>query len=50
MQLRVIAEGVETEQQQDFLRAEGCDEGQGYLYSRPVSGAEFLSTWGQRYS
>ena len=45
MQLRVIAEGVETEQQQAFLRAEGCDEGQGYLYSRPVSATDFLSTW-----
>jgi len=45
MQLTVIAEGVETEQQRDFLRAEGCDEGQGYLYSRPVSGADFLSAW-----
>jgi len=50
MQLKVIAEGVETEQQQDFLRAEGCDEAQGYWYSRPVSGAEFLLTWGHRYS
>ena len=45
MQLRVIAEGVETEQQQDFLRAEGCDEGQGYLYGRPVSGEDFLMAW-----
>jgi EAL domain-containing protein (putative c-di-GMP-specific phosphodiesterase class I) len=45
MQLGVIAEGVETKQQQDFLRAEGCGEGQGYLYSRPVSAAHFLSAW-----
>ncbi|MCR4303548.1 MAG: EAL domain-containing protein [Gallionella sp.] len=45
MQLTVIAEGVETEQQRDFLHAEGCDEGQGYYYSRPVSGADFLSAW-----
>ncbi|OFZ69138.1 MAG: hypothetical protein A2V79_12150 [Betaproteobacteria bacterium RBG_16_56_24] len=45
MQLTVIAEGVETEQQQDFLRNEGCDEGQGYLYSRPVSGEDFLMAW-----
>jgi EAL domain-containing protein (putative c-di-GMP-specific phosphodiesterase class I) len=48
MQLTVIAEGVETEQQATFLRAEGCDEGQGYLYSRPVSGADFLSAWHRR--
>ncbi len=34
--LSVIAEGVETEQQHDFLRRAGCEEGQGYLYSRPI--------------
>jgi diguanylate cyclase (GGDEF)-like protein/PAS domain S-box-containing protein len=37
LNLRVIAEGVETEQQRDFLRANDCDEMQGYLFSRPVS-------------
>jgi diguanylate cyclase (GGDEF)-like protein len=34
--LRVIAEGVETEQQLDELRALGCDGAQGFLFSRPV--------------
>ena len=34
--LQIIAEGVETEQQHTFLQEHGCDEGQGYLYSRPV--------------
>lgn len=33
--LEVIAEGVETEQQADFLRARRCDQVQGYLYGRP---------------
>jgi EAL domain-containing protein (putative c-di-GMP-specific phosphodiesterase class I) len=36
LNLRVIAEGVETEAQRDFLRANDCDEMQGYLFSRPV--------------
>jgi EAL domain-containing protein (putative c-di-GMP-specific phosphodiesterase class I) len=36
LNLRVIAEGVETEQQKSFLRAHDCDEMQGYLFSKPV--------------
>jgi EAL domain-containing protein (putative c-di-GMP-specific phosphodiesterase class I) len=42
MQLKVIAEGVETDAQLDFLRNYGCDEVQGYLYSRPVVASEFF--------
>ncbi|WP_434513859.1 EAL domain-containing protein [Dechloromonas sp. ARDL1] len=37
--LKVIAEGVETEDQLDLLRANGCDEVQGYLLSRPLNAA-----------
>ena len=34
---RVIAEGIETREQLDFLQAEGCGEGQGFYFSRPVT-------------
>lgn len=43
LNLKVIAEGVETEQHEVFLLAEGCDEVQGYRYSRPIP-AEKLET------
>ena len=38
---RVIAEGVETQEQLAFLRARHCDEGQGFHFSRPVSADDF---------
>jgi EAL domain-containing protein (putative c-di-GMP-specific phosphodiesterase class I) len=38
--LSVVAEGVETEEELDWLRAHGCDVGQGYRIARPLMAAE----------
>jgi EAL domain-containing protein (putative c-di-GMP-specific phosphodiesterase class I) len=46
LELRLIAEGVEREEQREFLAAAGCEEMQGYLYSRPLSGADLLARYG----
>ena len=42
LRMRVIAEGIETEGQRQFLERERCDEGQGFFFSRPVPADEFL--------
>ncbi len=41
MGLKVVAEGVETELQYEFLKKRGCEEAQGYLFSKPVPVEEF---------
>ncbi|HRP98144.1 MAG TPA: EAL domain-containing protein [Rhodocyclaceae bacterium] len=45
MKLEVIAEGVESEAQLDFLRRGGCDQVQGYLFSPPLPAAAFELLW-----
>ena len=47
MHLSTIAEGVETQQQLEFLQREGCEQIQGYLFGKPVCAAEFLELWSQ---
>lgn len=39
--LKVIAEGVETSEHENFLKEEGCDESQGFKYTRPIPAEEF---------
>jgi EAL domain-containing protein (putative c-di-GMP-specific phosphodiesterase class I) len=43
LSLTVVAEGVETSQQLDFLRAQECDQIQGFLLGRPVPADEMLA-------
>jgi diguanylate cyclase (GGDEF)-like protein/PAS domain S-box-containing protein len=40
---KVVAEGIETQEQLDLLKAAGCDFGQGYLFSKPIPANEFDS-------
>lgn len=41
VRLQVVAEGVETQEQSEFLSGRGCALRQGYLHSRPVARGEF---------
>ncbi|WP_028239718.1 putative bifunctional diguanylate cyclase/phosphodiesterase [Stutzerimonas azotifigens] len=41
--MQVIAEGVETAEQESYLIAQGCHEGQGYYYSRPLPARELIA-------
>ncbi len=41
LRLRVVAEGVETRQELEFLQAHRCDEAQGYYFARPMPPEQF---------
>ncbi|TXI99145.1 MAG: EAL domain-containing protein [Aquabacterium sp.] len=47
LDLTVIAEGVETPEQAQWLAAHNCDEAQGYLYARPMPVDQFETWLGQ---
>lgn len=47
--LTVVAEGVETVEQRDFLRDHGCDWAQGYFYAAPLEESAFLR-WAKQYN
>ncbi|HSV50744.1 MAG TPA: EAL domain-containing protein, partial [Burkholderiaceae bacterium] len=46
LSLTVIAEGVETAEQEAFLRSRACDEMQGYHFSKPITADEFATLLG----
>jgi diguanylate cyclase (GGDEF)-like protein len=48
LNMRVIAEGVETREQMEFLTARGCDEMQGYYFSRPINAEGFTALMRER--
>ncbi|MBT1073558.1 putative bifunctional diguanylate cyclase/phosphodiesterase [Pelotalea chapellei] len=45
LNLQTIAEGIETESEAKFLRQEGCQQAQGYLFSRPLPPDQVLARW-----
>ncbi|GAB4116651.1 MAG: hypothetical protein Fur0014_18540 [Rubrivivax sp.] len=48
LKLRVVAEGVETPAQRQFLLEQGCHEIQGWLVSRPLEARTFEAWWRRR--
>lgn len=48
LRIQVLAEGVETERQRDFLHERGCQLGQGYLFSKPLTPDELWQRFAKR--
>jgi diguanylate cyclase (GGDEF)-like protein/PAS domain S-box-containing protein len=46
LKLRVVAEGVETEKELEFLKAHECDEAQGYFFGRPMPASQYAALLG----
>lgn len=49
LELQVVAEGIESQAQADYLAAEGCRVGQGFLFGHAVSAEEFLRSFSDRF-
>jgi len=49
LNLKVVAEGVETEEQLEVLKQHGCDLVQGFLFSRPLAAEDFVLLFDQAY-
>ena len=45
LDLHILAEGVETKEQADYLLSSGCTFAQGYLYGKPMPAEEFLQKY-----
>ncbi len=43
LNFNVVAEGIENQEQEDFLRLNGCNMGQGFLFAKPMDSTSFLS-------
>ena len=43
LNMKVVSEGVEPDQHLDYLKKVGCDIGQGYYFSRPISAKEMTA-------
>ena len=41
LSIATVIEGIETEEQAAFVKSIGCDQGQGYYYSKPISAEQF---------
>lgn len=48
LDLHIVAEGIETDRQMEFLHGLGCHTGQGYLFSKPVTNAAFVDLLSDR--